>query len=205
MTGMSCNTQHQVVSLFLYNNPTAPFDPLLWNLTSLAFVLLVQVGISGWITAPISSLTSLQSLHSSNKSHAGSLSPFLSLLVSLLDSDRLTGPIPQHLDTLPLLGMLQLSYNNLKSTLPVSLYSLTVLAYLYAALNLHEGPIPPQYSALQRLPVLSQYINRLNGKIASQLTSIGHSILSVNNNPAMCSPSLDYPLPASTHIGKDYI
>lgn len=207
MTGIACNSQAKVVSLSLYNIPIGTLDPLLFTLTSLSSIILINLGLVGLFPAQISQLTSLQTLKMSNNHLTGSLPPSLSLLVLLtaleIDSNQITGSIPPQLSTLVLLCQLQLGHNNLDGSLPASLSTLTGLAHFYAPSNLLSGSIPAEYSALQKLTMLSLASNTLSSSIPSQLTNIGFLSLLVNGNPAMCGPTQGYGKQQKTNISKD--
>lgn len=207
MTGISCNSDHQVISLSLYNIPTGTFDRLLCSLVSLTTLALVRVNLLGSIPAQISQLTNLQTLHASNNALTGALPPSLSLLVSLtslkFDSNNFTGTVPQQLSTLVILRVIQLSSNRLTGTLPVALSSLISLTNFLAPLNLLTGKLPSQYSVLQQLAVMSLAANSMTGSIPQQLSSMRYLSLAVNNNPAMCGLPLSFGDQAGSNVGQN--
>lgn len=207
MTGVHCDAQSRVVSLSLYNIPTGVMDPLIFSLTSLTSMSLVQVNLIGVIPSQISRLTGLQVLQLSNNYLVGNLQLALSLLVRLtsleLSSNRFTGSIPQQLSTLKLLRQLQLGDNRFSGPLPVTLSALTSLVIFYAPFNTLSGQIPAQYSALQQLKLMSLDSNSLKRNIPDQLTSISNLSISVSQNLAMCGSALSFGPQASTTIGTD--
>lgn len=80
MTGVVCDNQANVVPLSLYKIPTGIFDPLLFSLTSLTSLAMVEVNLVGVIPAQNSQL--LQMPRASNNLHGGSLPLSMSTLVS---------------------------------------------------------------------------------------------------------------------------
>lgn len=207
MTGINCNAQANVVSLSLYNIPTGAFDPLLFTLTSLSSISLINAHLVGSVSPQISRLTRLEMFQTSNNFLTGSLPPSMSLLVSLttvdMNTNQLTGPIPQQLSTLVILSEMQLADNRLSGVLPSSLSSLSALVYFYAPSNLMTGPIPAQYSALQRLTMLSLSSNLLTSTIPWQLTSLTNLTLSVTGNLRMCGLPLTFGVQVRTNIGPE--
>lgn len=207
MTGITCNSRAEVVSLSFYDIPTGTFDSLLFTLTALSSVALVHQDLIRSVPAQIFLLTSLQMLRISNNLLAGSLPPCLSALLNLtvleMNSNQLTGPIPPQISTLVLLNQLQLGNNKFAGALPASLLSLNALVNFYAPFNALMGSIPAEYSALQHLTSLFLASNSLTSIIPAQLTSISNLSLSVNNNQAMCGPPLMYGSQINTNIGQD--
>lgn len=207
MIGIICNAENNVVSLSLHDIPTGAFDPLLFTLTSLSKLVLVNVKLSGSISLQISQLTGLKEFQASSNLLTGSLPSAVSLLLSLtaleINSNQLTGTIPPQLSTLILLSHLQLGNNKFAGPLPVDLSSLNSLVILYAPFNNLSGTIPPQYSALQQLTAMVLSSNSLNGSIPVQLTSIRNLSLLVRDNQALCGPPLVFGEQASTNVGQD--
>jgi Leucine-rich repeat (LRR) protein len=93
-----------------------------------------------------------------------------------LNSNNLSGKLPQELKDLSELKTLQLHSNNLSDTLPTWLSQLAKLEYLHLAYNDFTGSIPPQLAQLPNIQYLYLYANKLTGNIPPQLGQLNSLI-----------------------------
>lgn len=117
---------------------------------------------------------------------AGQISPSLgnmSFLASLnLSTNKFSGQIPR-LDHLQELKFLDLSYNSLQGTIPVTLANCSNLRTLDLSRNLLVGEIPAEIAHLSNLTHLRIHYNILTGIIPPDLgniTSLEHIMLKYN-------------------------
>lgn len=209
MTGITCNAFNRVVAISLSGISVKTLHPILFSLTSLTSIILVRMDLKGTIPKDISQLTNLATFITSHNNLSGSLPPSLSLLVSLVDLEvdynLFKGSIPQELSTLVQLSILDFGNNQMTGTLPIMLSRLTALTSFTGRSNAISGPIPDQYTALKQLRNLALASNFLSGSIPSEFFSFAVLAISVDQNIAMCGPSLHFGPQANTSIGKDCV
>jgi Leucine-rich repeat (LRR) protein len=170
------------------------------NLRMLSIINLFGCNFNGWIPKSMASLTRLLYLDMSNNNFNGSIPSFSmgkNLTTISLSHNDLTGQITfTRWEELLNLEVLDLSYNSLDGSIPLSLFSLpslrklqlfnnrfsgqlnkvsTVSSYLLHTLDLGrnnlKGPIPMFVFELQGLEVLDLSSNNFNGSL--QLNVIG--------------------------------
>ncbi|XP_059436520.1 receptor-like protein 34 [Corylus avellana] len=164
------------------------------NLKMLSVINLSGCNFNGSIPKSMASLTRLLYLDMSNNNFGGSI-PSFSMVKNLttisLSKNNLTGEITSTWwEELLNLEILDLSYNSLNGSIPLSLYSIpslrklqlfnnrfsgqltefsTISSYLLDTLNLGrnnlEGPIPMSVFQLQGLKVLDLSLNNFNGSL----------------------------------------
>ena len=89
-----------------------------------------------------------------------------------LDSNQLSGSIPEELGQLSSLSMLWLHNNQLTGTIPTELGNLTNLRWLYLYNNELSGEIPEELGQLSSLAHLRLDNNQLTGTIPTELGSL---------------------------------
>lgn len=101
------------------------------------------------------------------------------------------GGIPQSLDNMTYLEILDLHDNRLNGSIPSTLGSLSKLQFLDLSQNLLSGSIPPTLANLTLLHHFNVSFNNLSGAIppANTIQDFGPSAFS--NNPLLCGAPLD--------------
>ena len=89
-----------------------------------------------------------------------------------LQSNNLTGSIPEGLSGLERLISLDLSYNNLTGSIPAEIGSISNLYLIYLNFNQFSGSIPSELSNLRNLEYLELSKNQLTGNIPSELRDL---------------------------------
>ena len=115
----------------------------------------------------------------------GSISPSLGNLSHLqsldLSYNQLTGAIPSELSKLQELTYLALESNsNLSGDLPLSLFNLTNLRYMYLNQNNFTGTIPPQIAQLVHISELHLDTNSFTGIIPEAIGQLGATLTMLN-------------------------
>ncbi|WRX26809.1 Protein kinase domain - like 10 [Theobroma cacao] len=127
------------------NNLTGQLPRALTSLTKLAELEIQASGFQGPIPPSISSLSNLTELRISDLNGGVSQFPDLRNMTSLdklmLRSCRISGPIPDYLSELPLLRIIDLSFNRFGGNIS-NLTSIAKMEYLYLTNNPLNGPIP---------------------------------------------------------------
>ncbi|KAL4632600.1 hypothetical protein ACB092_04G063300, partial [Castanea dentata] len=133
------------------------------NLVNLTILLMNDNKFTGTIPADISSLKKRLPITLGNLS-------FLTELI--LDNNILQGSIPPSIENYQYLLLLDLSQNNLTSTIPKQLFAISMLSIgLSLAQNFFVGSLPSEVGNLVHLEVLNLSENKLSGKIPSSLSS----------------------------------
>ncbi|KAI3667447.1 hypothetical protein L6452_42505 [Arctium lappa] len=172
-TGVSCNSNHRVVSIFLPNK----------NLT-------------GYLPSELGGLLSLRRLSLSNNNFSKPIPENLFNATALLSVDlshnHLTGPISEKITNLKSLNFLDLSSNSLNGSLPVTLSNLTNLAgTLNLSYNHFSGEIPPSYGLFQVMVSLDLRYNNLTGKIPLVGSLLNQGPTAFTGNPFLCGFPLE--------------
>ncbi|CAI7862079.1 unnamed protein product [Closterium sp. NIES-53] len=148
------------------------------------------------VTPAVSTFTALQALQLMYNKLTGPVPAVLGSLPVLqileLGYNQLSGPLPSTLGLLSSLQALRIPFSNITGSLPASLSRLSALSSLRLTQNLLAGPLPANFSALTALTELNVAKNQLNGSLPASwgaLTSLADLKVSVN--------SLSGSLPAS--------
>jgi len=106
------------------------------------------------------------------------------LQVLELSFNKLYGAIPTQLGNLKNLKILAFNANGLNGTIPASLGNLTNLTQLHLSSNYLSGELPETIADLEQLEVLNVFDNNLNGKIPSKLAYLRNlqELLVAQNN-----------------------
>lgn len=144
------------------------------------------MGLSGELPAGTFNFTDMLFMYLSENEIMGQMPsvdqlPMLSLLN--LSYNSLSGTIPACLGKATQLNLLYLSFNHLIGSLPDSFTQLTQLQYLYLLNNDLTGTLPANIGNLQELLFLNLGVNRFRGTLPasiSQLTKL--ELLFLNNN-----------------------
>jgi len=100
-----------------------------------------------------------------------------------LSNNKLTGPIPESIGSLPSLEDLRLNQNELTGTIPKSIGSLINLDRLYLYQNEFTGTIPGSIGSLINLDYLYLNGNKLTGTIPESIGSlVSLKIMKLSNN-----------------------
>ncbi|KAM3266999.1 hypothetical protein P3L10_003994 [Capsicum annuum] len=100
-----------------------------------------------------------------NVANVGVTGDLTELKIMYLGLNNLSGPIPSELGKLKHLTDLELSYNQISGSIPITLGDLTELKIMYLALNNLSGPIPSELGKLKHLTNLELPVNQLSGSI----------------------------------------
>jgi len=106
-----------------------------------------------------------------------------------VSGNALGGGIPDTLDNMTNLEVLDLHQNQLNGSIPPSLGIISKLQFLDLSHNLISGPIPSSFGNLTMLTHLIVSYNNLSGTIPSTIQSFGP--FAFFNNPLLCGPPLD--------------
>jgi Leucine-rich repeat (LRR) protein len=153
---------------FESNGLTSSIPSRIGELTSLDSLLLGQNELTGSIPAGISKLTRLKWFMAVANDLTGPLPDTLpsSTLNIVLDSNRLTGPIPESWGTdMPFIQIIGLGGNLLAGSLPSSIGLLSQLGYLWIHNNLLTGTIPTELGQLSDLVWLAMEDNVFTGTV----------------------------------------
>ncbi|XP_058089163.1 probable LRR receptor-like serine/threonine-protein kinase At1g56140 isoform X3 [Magnolia sinica] len=189
----SCGLSGQIPSTFVHlrkvntlwasdNNFTGKIPDFIgsWALTYLS---MQGNAFEGPIPSSFSNLTSLNYLWLSDVSN-GSPSYFIenmtSLYILVLRNNSLSGTIPSTIEKHQALRQMDLSFNNLSGTIPVSLFNMSSLVYLFLGNNSLSGRMPSQKRKTLRNIDLSY--NQLSGSFPSWVTEQGLNLNLVANN-----------------------
>jgi Leucine-rich repeat (LRR) protein len=115
------------------------------------------------------------------------------IITALILNANLTGYIPSDISNLNNLKTLKLDFNNISSTIPDELYSITTLNLLWLNNNLLTGTISNSVLNLVNLEVLFLFYNNFHGYIPSSLytiTSLTNFGLGNNNLTGTIDPSI---------------
>lgn len=172
-TGVACNSDHRVTSIFLPNK----------NLT-------------GYLPSELGAILSLRHLSLSNNNFSKPIPDHLFNATNLLSIDLshnyLTGPIPEKITTLKFLTFLDLSSNFLNGSLPESLSNLTNLSgTLNLSYNQLSGEIPASYGLFQVMVSLDLRHNNLTGKIPLVGSLLNQGPTAFTGNPFLCGFPLE--------------
>ena len=150
------------------NRLSGPLPTEIWNLTKLITLdLSSNIGFTGTIPSTIQNLQSLEVLKISGD----------------LDTNVLSGGIPQEIGNLSALKELSLSSNNFSGTFPIQLTSLSQLISLDLNGNQLSGTIPPEIGNLSQLQELRIANNLLTGSIPSEVGNLSQlEKLQINYN-----------------------
>ncbi|XP_020242534.1 LRR receptor-like serine/threonine-protein kinase RCH1, partial [Asparagus officinalis] len=99
-----------------------------------------------------------------------------------LDSNSLSGSIPDSIGNITGLDQLTLSANRLSSTIPESVWGLTRLLYLNLSQNLLSGFLPSALWNIKDLNTFDVSRNRLSGNLPSALKYLEINTLYLSNN-----------------------
>jgi hypothetical protein len=135
----------------------------------------------------LGNLSQLTELYLDSNQLSGSIPNELENLSQLtefsLDSNQLSGSIPSELGNLSQLTDLWLSSNQLSGSIPSELGNLSQLTQLYFSRNQLSGFIPSELGKLSQLTILYFNVNQLSGSIPSELGNLSQLIkLSLRNN-----------------------
>ncbi|XP_043697922.1 probable LRR receptor-like serine/threonine-protein kinase At1g06840 isoform X2 [Telopea speciosissima] len=160
------------------NSISGQIPPELYRLPSLVHLLLDNNNLSGYLPAEFSELPNLLILQLDNNQFHGTTIPasyrnMTKLLKLSLRNCSLQGPIPD-LSSIPNLGYLDLSFNQLDGTIPPNRLSANITTIDLSNNNL-RGPIPDNFSGLPHLQILSLENNSLNGSVSSTIWQNGTS------------------------------
>ena len=169
-TGISCNTENDVVVIDLYSKKlTGTIPNSIGNLNSLTQLNLYNNQLNGTIPNSIGNLSSLIKLN--------------------LYYNQLNGIIPNSIGNLSLLTELNLYNNQLNGTIPSTIGNLGSLTELNLYYNQLNGTIPNSIGNLNLLTQLNLYNNQLNGTIPNSIGNLG-SLTELNlqkNQLLLCS------------------
>jgi Leucine-rich repeat (LRR) protein len=156
------------------------------SLTNLRYLACQKNRFTGNIPTEFGSLVKLTSLYMYQNLLTGSIPSQLGSLTLLqywyCYGNGLYGPIPSFLGTLPLKG-LDFALNYFTETIPLTLQSLSELAYLNFNRNYLHGPIPSELGSLISLDDLQMTVNYLSSSIPSSLSLLTKlTMLSLHDN-----------------------
>ncbi|XP_044495143.1 probable LRR receptor-like serine/threonine-protein kinase At1g06840 isoform X2 [Mangifera indica] len=154
------------------NSISGQIPPELARLPSLVHFLLDNNNLSGYLPPELSQMPSLLILQLDNNNFEGttiptSYSKMSKLLKLSLRNCSLQGPVPD-LSTIPYLGYIDLSSNQLNGSIPGNKLSSNITTINLSNNNL-VGPIPSNFSGLPLLQNLLIANNSLNGSVPSML------------------------------------
>ncbi|KAG0607870.1 hypothetical protein M758_8G061500 [Ceratodon purpureus] len=155
------------------NQLTGGLSDDMCKLTQLAYFNVRENKLSGPLPAGIGNCTSFQILDLSYNNFSGEIPyniGYLQVSTLSLESNMLTGGIPDVLGLMQALVILDLSNNQLHGEIPPILGNLTSLTKLYLYNNNITGPIPMEFGNMSRLNYLELSGNGLTGEIPSELS-----------------------------------
>lgn len=126
--------------------------------------------LGGIIPTKMWSLPQLQNFTASSCGISGDLPPFEScdsISVIDLDSNNLSGTIPNSVSKCQALEKIKLSNNNLTGHIPEELATIPVLGVVDLSNNKFNGPIPAKFGSSQSLKLLNVSFNNISGSIPS--------------------------------------
>ncbi|EOY27888.1 Leucine-rich repeat transmembrane protein kinase, putative [Theobroma cacao] len=160
------------------NNFTGRIPDIFQSWKQLKQLEIQASGFQGPIPPSISSLSNLTELRISDLNGGVSQFPYLRNMTSLdklmLRSCRISGPIPDYLSELPLLRIIDLSFNRFGGNIS-NLTSIAKMEYLYLTNNSLNGPIPG-------------WIKSANGKSPIDLS---YNNFSMDPEPSACRETLN--------------
>lgn len=107
-----------------------------------------------------------------------------------ISGNSLEGGIPQNLDNMTYLEILDLHKNQISGGIPFSVGNLLNLVFLDFSENLLSGSIPPTVENLRNLTYFSVSYNNLSGAIPSVQSIIQFGSSPFLHNPDLCGPPL---------------
>ncbi|KAK7385632.1 hypothetical protein VNO78_31380 [Psophocarpus tetragonolobus] len=170
---LSFSKLNSSVHIHMNNNSlSGQIPPQLSSLGSLRHFLLDNNNFTGYLPSELSEMPSLKILQLDNNNFSGNTIPNsyakMSKLTKLsLRNCNLQGPIPD-LSTIPLLGYLDLSFNQLNESIPTNKLSDNITT-IDLSNNKLTGTIPSYFSGFPRLQKLSIANNALSGNVPSTI------------------------------------
>ncbi|XP_071720853.1 receptor protein kinase-like protein ZAR1 isoform X2 [Rutidosis leptorrhynchoides] len=167
-TGVSCNSDHRVTTVFLPNK-----------------------SLSGYIPSELGALIFLRHLSLSNNNFSKPIPDHLFNATNLLSIDlsgnSLAGALPENINNVKGLTFLDLSSNLLSGYLPESLSNLTNLAgTVNLSFNQFSGEIPASYGLFPVIVSLDLRYNNLSGKIPLVGSLLNQGPTAFTGNPYLC-------------------
>ncbi|AEE28044.1 putative LRR receptor-like serine/threonine-protein kinaseRLK-Pelle-LRR-VIII-1 family [Arabidopsis thaliana] len=173
------------------NSISGQIPPELGSLPSIVHILLDNNNLSGYLPPELSNMPRLLILQLDNNHFDGTTIPqsygnMSKLLKMSLRNCSLQGPVPD-LSSIPNLGYLDLSQNQLNGSIPAGKLSDSITT-IDLSNNSLTGTIPTNFSGLPRLQKLSLANNALSGSIPSriwqerELNSTESIIVDLRNN-----------------------
>ena len=169
--GINCDTDGNIVSIFMYNNNLIGTIPTeIGNFQYLRSLSLQSNQLTGQIPSSIGNISTLESLR--------------------LESNSLTGSIPLEMGNLLNLEQLYINSNDLSGPIPAELGNLTAMLDFRAHWNSLSGEIPADLGNMVNVNYFYLHSNELNGCIPSTFQNLcgkdirlgGNSCLSHNSN-----------------------
>ncbi|KAJ0090741.1 hypothetical protein Patl1_13763 [Pistacia atlantica] len=146
--------------LYLHSNKlTGPIPPELGNMTKLHYLELNDNHLSEHIPPELGKLTELFDLY---------------VLLQMLQTTNLEGPIPDNLSSCTNLNSLNVHGNKLNGTIPPAFQRLESMTYLNLSSNNIRGSIPIELSRIGNLDHLDLSNNKISGSIPSPLGDLEH-------------------------------
>ncbi|KAJ3100566.1 hypothetical protein HDU97_002147 [Phlyctochytrium planicorne] len=149
-----------------FNPITGPIHASVYTLSTLIYLWLGNMQLSGGISEDVGNLKNLEVLN--------------------VDSNGLKGPLPKNIGTLTSMSnfvWFDLSHNQLNGSIPTSLGKLTKVKNLWLSDNKLTGTLPASLSALTQVEIFEVYQNQLYGDIPasfSLLTKLTQILLDKN-------------------------
>jgi len=189
-----------------YCDLTGSLPDWLGDLTGLEQLILSNNKLTGTIPASINKLTQLSQLFLDDNKLEGDIKLFepLGKLENLLLEDNLiTGSMDESfLKNLASLQVLDISQNQIDSTIPINLFSLANLSVVDLHENHFHGPIPNVENNNKALEFLALHDNQITGGIPNTMYMLGKlSHLDLSNNTLVG----DFPVTMSVNMHLKYL
>ncbi|KAJ1287026.1 hypothetical protein BS78_03G398800 [Paspalum vaginatum] len=140
------------------NNIIGSLPATMSNLSALYFVSLQNNQLINGIPESLAMLENLNVLDLSMNSMSGPI-------LTKIGPNRFSGSILNGIDNLTMLQQMDLSYNNLSSTIPANLFHLDNIVTLHLSNNFFSGALPSDLSYMSMLDQLDLSMNRLVGSL----------------------------------------
>lgn len=149
--------------------------------------------LGGTIPSKTWTLPILQNFSASSCVISGNIPPFQgcdSIIVIELNSNNLSGALPESISSCHSLARIALANNNISGRIPDELASLPDLAVIDLSHNSFTGPIPPKFGHSSSLQLLNVSFNYISGSIPSEKQFRTMGVSAFTGNAKLCGAPL---------------